>query len=122
MKDRLAEQENKTFDIGQLNNGGITLYSRETSLSKHFNSAINYYLNDDLSSAIEILFAILEEDPNHVDSLNLLGIIYNQTGDSQTALDYLNKAYSLSKNPDILQNINIIKEYPGQKFEAIVKE
>lgn len=119
LKDELAEQREKTFYLGgKPGKGGFTLYSHETALSRHLETAIEYYKNNDLTSAQHTLHMILQKDPDHIGSLNLLGIIQNEFGNSEKALEYLNRAYTLSKNPDILENIDLVKKYRGRRIET----
>lgn len=121
LKERVKEERLKIFDLGQSpgSDGGIRLYNRKSAISVHFNSAVDYYKKGEVIAAKETLELILEEDPKHADSLHFLGLILNELGNSKEAMECLDKAYSLSKNPDILKNMQIIKRSPGRKLEII---
>jgi tetratricopeptide (TPR) repeat protein len=55
---------------------------------------------------------LLEQEPNHSDSLNLLGVICYQTGRYNEALNHLNRAVSIN-NTNPLFYFNLAKVYVG---------
>lgn len=121
MKESLLKEKIKTFDLLQPNEsyGGLKIGSRKGSINRRYNDALDKYKNEKVIEAKEELELILEISPDESDSLNLLGIILNQLGNPEEGISCLKKAYDLSQDASILQNIKIIEENPGEKIEII---
>jgi Flp pilus assembly protein TadD len=97
-------------------NGGIGFNTPYKSQKYHYRNALDEYQAGNVYSAKIILEMLLEKKPNYSNALNLLGLILNELGNPDEALVFLNKAYSLSNDEKILQNINLVKENPGKKL------
>jgi len=80
---------------------------------------MNYYNNYQLLEAEEVLRLNLQKLPDDVKTLNLLGIVLNEQGNTNDAIKMLQKAYEISSDLNILENIKIIKQYPGKRWEYI---
>ncbi len=113
----INQQRAKLFDVFPAPDSGIILYSRQDSIVKRYNQALDLYKKGRLLEAKELLEIILQKDPEDVDTLNLLGIVLNELGNTDEALKCLNKAYRLSKAPCILNNIALIRKFPGKEIE-----
>lgn len=60
--------------------------------------------------AKELLIQILEQDPQAVNALNILGVLHLEQGDAQTALSYLQRATGLTPD-DAAMQMNLGKAY-----------
>jgi len=105
-----------SFDVFPAPKDGIEIHSRESAAGKYYRQALDSYLGGDTDESKEKLEFVLGTVPNHFQSLLLLGIILNEQGKPEDALKCLDKAYEISKDPMILQNIEIIKKFPGKKL------
>ena len=68
---------------------------------REFAKALQYHQAGQLRKAEEIYKSILEVNPNHSDSLHLLGIVAHQSGNSDIAVDLINKAIQRSPETPI---------------------
>ena len=67
------------------------------SLQQRLQEAIAFHRQGELAAARAIYEKILAGDPGHADSLHLLGLVLWQCGDSQRALDHIDRA--IARNP-----------------------
>lgn len=120
LKESLKQEMSKTFDLEKPSDvgGGIVIRSRVGSIAQHYNNALDEYKRGNLESAKDKLEFILEKAPDDTGVLNLLGVILNELGSSQEALKVLKKAYNISGDSNILNNIKLIEKYPGKKFHV----
>jgi len=72
---------------------------------KKLQSAIDLHQQGELSAAKSIYEEVLKIDSVNVDALHYLGLIYYQTGDSQTAVTFISKAINLT--PTSLMHCNL---------------
>jgi len=72
---------------------------------KKLQSAIGLHQQGELSAAKSIYEEVLEIDSINADALHYLGLIYYQTGDSQTAVTFISKAIHLT--PTSLMHCNL---------------
>jgi predicted O-linked N-acetylglucosamine transferase (SPINDLY family) len=73
--------------------------------------ALEHYQSGDLAGAERLCIGILQRAPDHVDALNLLGVIHGQRGRHDRAVELLTQAAALDRdNADILSNLgNVLK-------------
>jgi tetratricopeptide (TPR) repeat protein len=75
-------------------------------IEKTIQSAVKYCQSGDLERAVEILLNTLEDEPENVRILNMLGVIYGQRADYDSAIRYFEKALSLD-NGDVRMYNNL---------------
>ncbi len=68
------------------------------NLSAIFSLAVQLHRQREYRAAEGVYLRILATDPNHIDTLHLLGVLYHQLGEDATALNYLNRAASQKMN------------------------
>ena len=89
-------------------------------IDTEFTKAIQYHKSGQLCKAEEIYKRILEVNPNHSDTLNLLGVIASQSGNNDIAVNLINKAIQYNHgNPVYYYHLGIILRNQGKSIEAI---
>ena len=68
-------------------------------INKLIQIAYQHYLSGNLRQAELICEKIITKQPKNIDTLNLIGVIYHQEGNSDSAIRNLNKALQL--NPSL---------------------
>ena len=68
------------------------------TLEQALGIAVHHHTVGDLSKARAIYEQILQTNPNHTDSLHLLGVIAHQTGDNERSVGFIKKAIDLRPN------------------------
>ena len=63
-----------------------------------FKNAVNLFSDNNLNEAIEQLNEILNTHPEHLNALDLLGIIFIKLNKPDEALEVINKSISLNKD------------------------
>ena len=85
-----------------------------------FSAALEHHQNGRLAEADEIYRRILATEPNHVGSLNFLGVIEHQRGRHENAIELIGKAIRLNDQvPDCYNNIGEALRATGRLGEAI---
>jgi protein O-GlcNAc transferase len=85
-----------------------------------FKKALQYHQSGQLEKAQEIYRKILEINPDHCDSLHLLGVIANQVGNNDMAVELIGKAIEInSKEPIYYNNIGNAFKAQGNLKQAI---
>ncbi len=85
-----------------------------------FAKALKYHQSGQLYRAEEIYKRILETNPNHSDSLHLLGVIAHQVSKNDIAVDLIKKAIQRNPgNPIYYNNLGIALKDLGKLIEAI---
>lgn len=79
-------------------NGNIPLNKSPINIDGEFEKALQYHQSGQLHKAEELYNAIISVNPNHSDSLHLLGVIAFQTGKNVQAVNLIKKA--IKYNPD----------------------
>ena len=74
------------------------------SLQQAIELAVEHHTAGELSKAESICQQILKSDPNHPVALHLLGVVANQSGKNDIAVDFLKKALAL--RPDYVEAHN----------------
>ena len=59
------------------------------TLQKSLDIALQYHISGDLSKAEQIYKQMLKTNPDHPDSLHLLGVVSHQLGQSERAVDLI---------------------------------
>ena len=78
------------------------------------------YQDGNLKKAEDICRKIIKNQPENFDALQLLGLIYSQRGEPNTAIDYIKKALQLNPHcADAYNNMGIIFQRIGQIDKAI---
>ncbi len=73
-----------------------------------------------LSEAEQLYRRILSQQPNHVGAMYLLGLVANQTGQADTAIDLISRAIALKASlPGAYYNLGIALQNNGRLAEAI---
>jgi tetratricopeptide (TPR) repeat protein len=89
-------------------------------ISEKFQSAFQYHHDGNLQQAEHLYEEILEVHPDHIPSLHLLGVIFYQMGDYDSAIEYIRKALRLNQdNPDAYNHLGSALKAKGHLKEAI---
>ena len=90
-------------------------------IAREFAKALQYHQSEQLRKAEEIYKRILEVNPNHSDSLHLLGIVVHQSGNNDIAVDLINKAIQRSpESPVYYFNLGNVLRAQGKLAEAVL--
>ncbi len=90
------------------------------SISSKYQQALQHHRQGQLSQAERLYMSVLNTDPNHLDSLHYLGLLYYQTDRNQQAKTLLEKAYKLSPNNiDLIQHFSLCLRDLGEINQAI---
>lgn len=85
-----------------------------------FKKALQYHQSGQLQKAQEIYRKILGIDPDHCDSLHLLGVIANQAGDNDMAVKLIGRAIEInSTEPIYFNNIGNAFKAQGNLEQAV---
>ena len=104
---------NAYYDIGKYEDA-VFFYNKaieldDTLFSAQFNLAYSHVKLMNYEKSISILTAILTEDPNNVDMLQLLGYAYHLHGDEELALAAYDKILAIApEHKDALNNRAVI--------------
>jgi len=94
--------------------------TQSLSPDKSFQNAVDLFQHGDKNAAAAACRRILDRKPTSAAAWNLLGVIAQQTGDTQQALELYQKAIALSpNNPDFHYNFGSCLIAAGQLHEAI---
>lgn len=75
-----------------------------------FELAYSYAELDQLSSEAEMLYLeIIKEQPDNTSALNNVGVIFEKRGDLNKAVEYFQKAHTISSNEMHNRNFNIVR-------------
>ena len=69
-----------------------------------FKKGFDLHQQGQFIKAYEIYLQILKKNPKHFDTLHLIGMIENQRGNYQAAINYIEKALSINSNFDFVYN------------------
>jgi tetratricopeptide (TPR) repeat protein len=84
-------------------------------------SAMRHHQAGRLAAAETIYREVLQEQPDHADALQLLGIVAGQRGDADTAIDLIRQSIRLKPDhPGAYRNLGPLLAQKGQFYEAIV--
>ena len=100
--------------------GDIPLEKVPFDIDIELKRGLQYHQSGQLQKAEEIYKRILEINPNHSDSLHLLGVIAHQAGKNDIAVDLINKA--IRNNPEssfYYNNLGSAYKAQGELDEAI---
>ena len=90
------------------------------SLEETFTLAVQNHKKNNLKIAENLYNEILKKNPNYVGALNNLGILYNQFGNNQKAMDCYEKAIQINPNHvDAHNNLGILHNQFGNNQKAI---
>jgi tetratricopeptide (TPR) repeat protein len=87
------------------------------TLSQALAIAIQHHQAGNLQAAEQIYRQILAVEPNHVDAIHLLGVMANQVGRHETAVDYLRRAIELRADVAAFHN-NLGEAYRASRRTA----
>lgn len=73
-------------------------------IKKEFHLGLSFHQNGKLKDAKLTYKKILSVEPNHFDTLHLIGMVENQFGNYQKAIQYLHKALLINQNVDFVFN------------------
>jgi len=83
--------------------------------------ALQFHRSGNLNKAEVIYQKILENNPNHHDALQLLGVIFAQRKDYEKGVDFLSRSINLyPKNPEVLNNRGNIYYHLEKKDLALL--
>jgi len=87
--------------------------------SNLFSQAQVFLQNNQPQQAIKCYQAILSKDENHGDALHYLGVALHQNGESDLAMEYLNRSIEL-KPDDVMfrNNLGVVLEESGEVIES----
>jgi len=90
------------------------------NIDEKFQSALQYHQAGNLQRAKNTYEAILEVHPNHIPALHLLGVVFYQLGDYDSAIEYIRNALRLNQNnPDAHNHLGSALKAKGLFKEAI---
>ena len=91
------------------------------NMNKSIQSALEHYQSGNLRQAEDICLEILKTQPDNVNILNLLGMIYYSLQEHGSAVQYLTKALRNSPaNVNILYNLGNVYKDLKKADEAII--
>ena len=91
-----------------------------SDISSLFASAIGHFRRGEVAQASDLGKAILARDPNHAQTLNLLGIMAQQAGRNRAAVKLINQAIALDPTDAAFHyNIGLAHQGLGGKDEAL---
>jgi len=102
-------------------NGEFIVTTPYKGLVNKYNEARRNYQSGNMLASKIILEMLLRKEPNYPDALNLYAIILNQEGDSSSAIALLEKASKISSQAMFRNNLEIIRNNPGQKMQIVNK-
>ena len=104
----------------RINNQSLYL-SKKASFNMEFKKALQYHQSGQLKKAQKIYEKILEINPDHCDSLHLLGVIANQVGNNDMAVKLIGRAIEINSKEAIYYN-NIGNAFKAQgNLDGVVK-
>ena len=74
------------------------------NVQSEIDAAVQFHQSGQLEKARVIYERILENYPNHPDSLHLLGVVYHQSGKNDRAVDLINKAIKIDPAQPVFYN------------------
>ena len=74
------------------------------NVQSEIDAAVQFHQSGQLEKARVIYERILENYPNHPDSLHLLGVLYHQSGKNDIAVDLINKAIKIDPEQSVFYN------------------
>ena len=90
------------------------------NISTEFKKAVRYHQSGELRSAEKIYKKILEINPNHSETLYLLGVIAHQLGNNNLAVNLIKKAIQNDpKNPTYHNYLGNVLKDKNELDEAI---
>src|SRR5262245_6826159 len=84
------------------------------TVSEAFAIAVQHHQAGRVEAAEQLYRQIIAVDPNHVDALNLLGVIALQTGRNDDAVNYIGRAIQLNRTESAL-HVNLGNAFKGQQ-------
>jgi tetratricopeptide (TPR) repeat protein len=112
---QVAEQRRDMFHVAPIP-GGLRVDSPQSAVARHYGVGLEAYKASRLEEARAEFELILAQEPQHIPGLNMLGIVLSELGFQSEALASLQKAYELSKDPDIKNNIEVVRRFPGRRI------
>jgi tetratricopeptide (TPR) repeat protein len=89
-------------------------------LQSVFSQALAYHQQGRLQQAVDGYSKVLSHEPNHPDSLHLVGLVFQSSGDLQQAEEFIGRAIRL--NPKVAgyhYNLGVVLQGLGQHSEAV---
>ena len=74
---------------------------KNLTVKEALNLAVQNHKNNNLQDAQNYYQKVLELDPNHSQTLNNLGVIFQGIGEYQKAKDCYEQAIKINQNPEI---------------------
>jgi protein O-GlcNAc transferase len=91
-----------------------------TCLSQELEKGLQFHQQGQLREAETIYTQILRISPRHADALHLMGVLANQMGENDTALDLINKAVEIfPRNPIYHNNLGNVYRDLGRYADAL---
>lgn len=86
--------------------GGALSPASPTADTNDYRTALDHQIAGRFGEAAQLYLGILERQPDHFDTLHMLGVLRFQTGDSATAIELLKKAVTIAPaNPHAHANL-----------------
>jgi tetratricopeptide (TPR) repeat protein len=80
--------------------------------------AVSHHQHGELAEAESLYRRVLQQEPEHAQALNLLGVVAAQTGRGELAVALLRRAVAAHPAPDLWNNLGLALEGAGQLDEA----
>src|SRR5579863_5808101 len=90
----------------------------EPTVSDLFQRGLSDHQAGRLQQAEAIYHQVLATEPTHADAQHLLGVIANQTGRNELAVDYIRRALRAREDPVYFSNLGIALRNLGRLTEA----
>jgi tetratricopeptide (TPR) repeat protein len=89
-------------------------------MNPKFQAAFSFHQRGLLDRAAVLYQEVLQLEPNHFDSLHLLGVVASQLGNHPAAIEFIGRAIELQPdNPHFHFNLGVSQEELGQLVEAV---
>ena len=89
-------------------------------MNPKFQEGLTLHQQGVLDRAAVLYQEVLQSEPDHADSLHLLGVVASQLGNYSAAIDFIRRAIKLQPdNPHFHFNLGVSKEGLGQLSEAV---
>ena len=108
----------------QKNKSKITKNNNQTTEHKSTSNqllsiALQHHQSGNLQQAESLYNQILQNDPNHVDALHLLGVIASQVGKNDTAVELMSKAINIMpSSPELYSDLGNVFKAKGKLDKA----
>ena len=96
------------------------MFTKDLTIKEIFAQAAKDYKKNNFKSAEKLYKEILKKNPNHFDSIVLLGTLLAQSGKLEKAIEYFQKAIKINPNsPNVNYNLGLAFKELGEYKKAV---